>query len=250
MSPGELGPMGISGVVERPRLYRILDSPLVRICALQAPSGSGKTTLLRSWLHRHPPTTPTIWVSLSSATSGRRAFWQQVVGSAARLGELTAPTLARVQEQLNLSADPVRLAAALLAKAGPVLFVIDAYEHLGPAMAEIDHDLMRLVDETPGLRLMVTTRTSTGLSEFSIADGTAARTLTTRDLTLNRDEIGALIQEQVGLTDERVAASMLAATRGYALAARAAVLALARHGRLPRSGPWSGANSWRPRWRR
>ncbi|MFT4010613.1 MAG: AAA family ATPase [Nocardioidaceae bacterium] len=144
--PGELAT--IAGVVDRPRLYQLLDSSLVRVCVVQGPSGCGKTTLVRSWALRQTREQVT-WVSLSNGVSSRKAFWQHVAASASRLGDLSEATSARVNEELGLAADPVRLAATLLAGAGPVVLVVDAYEHLGDVLPDIDADLSRLRRQHP-----------------------------------------------------------------------------------------------------
>lgn len=124
-------PAAIAGVVDRPRLYRVLDSPLVRVCVVQGPSGCGKTTLLRSWSLQRVDDPPATWVSLSSGMTSRRAFWEHVASSAFRLGDLSEETAFQIKERLSRAVDPVRIAADILVEAGPVVLVLDAYEHLG-----------------------------------------------------------------------------------------------------------------------
>ncbi|MBL5974489.1 MAG: hypothetical protein D3X82_12205 [Candidatus Leucobacter sulfamidivorax] len=231
----------IAGVVDRPRLFRILDSPLVRVCVVQGPSGCEKTTLLRSWALQHE-TEPVTWVSLSGGLLSRSAFWEHVAGSASRLGDLSEETAAEIKDRLSRAVDPVRIAIDVLADAGPVVLVFDAYEHMGDAMRQIDEDLARLLTEVPELRIVVTTRAPTRLSELEFAgdDAGIARLITLGELALTPDEVGALIRLQTGIDDPQLAASIVRATRGFALSVRAAVLTLAQLGRVPRidSAEW------------
>jgi len=222
----------IAGVVDRPRLYRILDHPLVRVCVVQGPSGSGKTTLLRSWAVRQESGQRVMWVSLSGGVASRHAFWQHVASSASRVGELDEGVATQVQERLSLSVDPVRIASSILADAGPVVLVLDAYEHLGDVMPEIDRDLTRLVAAAPDLRVMITTRGHTDLVGVDPPGG-VVRVVTLGELALTVEEVGALIGAQTGIHDERLALSVVNATRGFPLTVRAVVLALSQLGRIP-----------------
>lgn len=222
----------IAGVVDRPRLYKVLDSPLVRVCVVQGPSGCGKTTLLRGWTLQHPEGRTVSWISIGDHITSRNTFWQHVAGSATRHGDLSTDAGARVQEQLMVAADPVRIASTLLADAGPVVLILDAYEHLGDLMADIDEDLARLVLAAPELRVMITTRGGTALADLDVPDG-VVRVITLGELALTDEEVGALIAEQTGIEDERLARSVVSATRGFALTVRAVVLALSQLGRIP-----------------
>lgn len=217
--------------MDRPRLYRVLDSPLVRVCVVQGPSGSGKTTLLRSWSQRGEP--PVTWVSLTSAITSRQAFWEHIASSAEQ-------TALQIREQLSRAVDPVRIAGAVLADAGPVLLVLDAYEHLGDAMAEVDRDLAQLLAVTPELRLFVTTRSVTGLADLDPPGDGLTRVIALHELAFTPEEVAALIARQTGIEDPQLAASVADATQGFALTVRAVVLTLAQLGRIPRldSAEW------------
>lgn len=241
MSSGEIEAAAIAGVVDRPRLYQVLDSPLVRVCVVQGPSGCGKTTLLRSWALREEQHLPVTWVSLSGEVAGRQAFWEHVASSAFRLGGLTEETAARIKEQLSHAVDPVRIASELLAEAGPVVIVLDAYEHLGEVLPEIDRDLADLVAATPELRLMVTTRSSTQLADLQLSDGGIVRVMTLSELAFTPAEIGMLIASQTGIDDANLAASVADVTKGFALTVRAVALTLSQLGRIPRidSAEWN-----------
>jgi LuxR family maltose regulon positive regulatory protein len=65
-------------IIERPRLYKLLDEANAKIILLVAPAGYGKTTLARQWTSRR----------------GRRAFWYRA-GSASRDPSAFAQGLAR-----------------------------------------------------------------------------------------------------------------------------------------------------------
>lgn len=240
MSGVDVEAAAIAGVVDRPRLYRVLDSSLVRVCVVQGPSGSGKTTLLRSWALQRSQEVPITWISLSDRVTSRQAFWQHVASSASRLGELSEGTAVQVKEQLNLAADPVRIASEILSGVGPIVLVLDAYEHLGDVMAEIDADLARLLVAAPDLRVMVTTRSRTDLADVDPPGG-IVRVITLAELALTPEEVGALIVAQTGIADERLAASVASATRGFALTVRAVVLTLSQLGRIPHvdSAEWN-----------
>ena len=224
----------ITGVVDRPRLYRILDAASVRVCVLQGPSGSGKTTLLRSWALQREPVERLLWISLERGLTTRHTFWRHVAASAVRRGGLTREVGAQVEEELGMTADPVRIAGELFAQAGRVVLVLDAYEHLGEIAPQIDEDLARLIAAVPGLRLMVTTRAQTALVDLELPGSGIVRVVTLGELALNADEVGALISAQAGIVDERLARSVVDATKGFPLTVRAVVLALSQLGRIPR----------------
>lgn len=230
MPRDDTGHASVTGVLDRPRLYAILDSPHVQVCIVQGPSGSGKTTLLRSWALTHGE--PLTWVALGDGTVSRQAFWLQVVGSARRLGVTSTTATDRAIEQLGVRADPVRLAIELLADAGPVTLVVDAYERLGDASTAIDTDLGRLIAALPELRLLITTRGGTALSNVDPPAG-VTRLIALGELTMTGDEVGALVLQQTGIDDARLTASVAEGTRGFPLSVRAAVLALAQLGRIP-----------------
>jgi LuxR family maltose regulon positive regulatory protein len=227
-------------VVDRPRLNRVLDSALVRICIVHGPSGGGKTTLLRSWALTRPGERRATWVSLRPGMTTRQGFWQHVAASARRHGDLSAEAASRVGAQLDAGGDPVRIAVALLAEAGPVTIVLDAYEHLGQATAEVDTDLAHLVSALPELRVMITTRASTSLADVDPPGG-VVRMITLGELALTPQEISDLITVQTGIQDDRLAQAVARATKGFALTVRSVVLALSQLGHIPHadSMEWS-----------
>lgn len=228
-----LDPVAVAGIVDRPRLYDVLDSPLVRMCVVQGPTGSGKTTLVRSWVLRRPRPGATVWVPLGPGVSSRHLFWQHVAITAARLGDLPPEAAAAVREQLSVAVDPVRIASRLLRDAGPVLLILDAYEHLGDAIPEVDADIAHLLGVAPELSVLVTTRVVTALADLRVPDGSLVRVITLRELALTPEEVGELIAQETGMVGDRLARSVVSATHGFALTVRAVVLALSQLGSIP-----------------
>lgn len=224
-------PGGIAGIVDRPRLHRLLDAPLARVCVVLGPSGSGKTTLVRSWVLQGRPGL-LLWVSLGASLDNRLAFWQQVASSAVRAGALSPDEAVRAGEQLTMAVDPVRIAARLLAGAGPVVLILDAYEHLGAATVDVDADLARLVAVVPQLRIVVTSRTSSALTDRDPAGG-FTQVIPVGELALTRSEVHQLIRDQAGIDDARLAAAVADATHGFALGVRSVALTLSQLGHIP-----------------
>ncbi|GAB3595501.1 helix-turn-helix transcriptional regulator [Microbacterium tumbae] len=226
----------ISGVLDRPRLSRVLDATMNRVCILEGPSGTGKTTLVRHWALQQDDGAPLVWIPLGSGIDSRRAFWEHVVTTARRVGALPGDAAQHALRLLGASADPVGIATGLLTEAGPVTLVLDAYEHLGDAIAEVDGDLIRLVTALPDVRLLVTTRGRTALTDLELSGIAITRVITIAELAFTADEVGSLLAGQSGIDDARVAESVRRSTRGYALTVRAAALALSRLGRIPNVG--------------
>lgn len=224
----------VAGVIARPRLYAALDAPSVRVCILQGPSGAGKTTLVRSWTLRQ--VRPIVWISLTDGVDSRPGFWELVTATACRLGEFPEPVALRGRQRLTVAMDPVPAVGAVLAAIGPAVLVLDAYEHLGGDIREIDGDLARLLRAVPSLRLMVTTRSPTALAEHDPLGGGAIRVLSVRELAFTTAEVRRLVADRTGVNDEHLAASVTAATKGFALTVRAVVLALGHLGHIPDVG--------------
>lgn len=213
---------------------------MVRICVLQGPSGCGKTTLLRSWTALEGQSREIVWVPLSSSVSSRQAFWQQIARSVARLGSLPEDETEWLQKQYNVVRDPVAVARTVLDLVDPLVLVLDGYEHLGDAMKLIDKDLVRLMSVVPTLRLIITTRSHTALTEIDPPGG-ILRVITHGELALTTEEVRQLIETQTGMDDESLARSVTKATRGFALTVRAVTLMLSQLGEIPQidSAEWS-----------
>ncbi|MFT4189086.1 MAG: LuxR C-terminal-related transcriptional regulator [Aeromicrobium sp.] len=216
------------GVVDRPRLYRLLDVRVPSICVVEGPSGCGKTTLLRSWFARVPRDHPSVWVTVDDNISTRHAFWRQVAEGARRLCGLGDEAVRAARGQVAASPDPVAAVVRMLAGAGSFTLVLDAYEKLGENARAVDDDLMRLVAELPEARVMVATRGNTTLSSDAVQLRMTSHVVPLREMAMTVEEVHELVETHLGRDDRALATSIAEATHGYALSVRAALLALSK----------------------
>jgi LuxR family transcriptional regulator, maltose regulon positive regulatory protein len=146
-------------IIERPRLYKLLDEANAKIILLVAPAGYGKTTLARQWTSRR----------------GRRAFWYRAGASsldAAALTQGLADTIAtefpeaprRVHEYLLAARSPndapevlaevlAENVAAWPAEAWLVIDDYHAFAGADPAEVVLEH-----LSEIAQLNILITSR--------------------------------------------------------------------------------------------
>ncbi|OYC97800.1 LuxR C-terminal-related transcriptional regulator [Microbacterium sp. Yaish 1] len=230
-----------TGVPDRPRLTRVLESPLVRLSVVQGPTGAGKTTLLRTWVLSTERPRDVVLVSVPAGISSSLMLWRRVIAAAGRAGHLPEEAAATAIELVESGADPIETARRLVPLDHPAVLVLDAYERLGELTDQIDRDLVRLLAMYPMLRVIVATRGDTALSVAALDDG-LTRVIRHGELSLTADEVGALLREQGAPDDERVARQVVAATGGFALAVRAVVDEISQVGHILRLDPsqWHG----------
>jgi LuxR family maltose regulon positive regulatory protein len=228
-------------VLNRKRLFEVLDLMDRPVTVVVAPSGFGKTTLVRSWVESVGDTAPRIWVTLSGDITTRHAFWSSVVSSALRQGHLSESDASILLEDIEAHDDPVPIIAATTNSRGRVVLILDAYESLRETVRIVDDDLLRLTERAPELRVILTTRTATGLAEESQQLRGKVRLITERELAFTREETATFLGEHLPGADPRVADLIHRDTRGYPLAIRATTVALSRQ---PES-PIHSSSSWR-----
>lgn len=211
------------------------------MCVLRAASGSGKTTLLRSWAVTRFDPAPLLWVTISSEVASAGAFWTRLIDSARRIGDVSAETSAALTGQVTRAEDPVTVAIDFLRDAGPAVFVLDAYEKIGDAIAQVDQDLLRLTAELPQVRVIVAARGRTGLTDDQLRLRDRVLVIGDDELAFTEAETAELVRVQLRRDDPKLAASIVRSTRGYALAVRALLLALAAQ----RAIPAADSEQWR-----
>lgn len=231
----------VAGVVDRPRLTARLQRPWPQILVVRAATGSGKTTLLRSWAVSRADPSPLLWVTISAEVASTAAFWTRVVTVALRSGELSTSTSGALVERIARSVDPVEVAIDFLSGAGPVTFVLDAYEKVGTATEAVDADLLRLTEQLPAVRVIVAARGRTGLTDERLVLRDKVSVIGDEDLAFTEAEVAQLSRMHLGRQDAGLVASVARATRGYALSVRAVLLAMSRQPALPAVG----SREWR-----
>ena len=78
-------------VVERPRLFKLLDTGVEGpVTLVAAPAGSGKTLLLTSWMSAGSPPGEVAWLSLDGGDNDPVRFWSYVLAALGRSGAVPA----------------------------------------------------------------------------------------------------------------------------------------------------------------
>ncbi|WGX97602.1 LuxR C-terminal-related transcriptional regulator [Nocardioides sp. L-11A] len=214
-------------LLRRARLHDALDRSGPRLTVVAAPSGFGKTSLVRAWvatLDQAGDGVDVVWVTLENDLESPSAFWQTVLAGAGRAGLIDGAGTGLLTE-IESSADPAAVIARGLAGRSRPLLVVDAYEKVRTTAAQVDADLLRLVELVPRLRVVVTTRTPGGLAAPARSLRDEVQLLTEDDLAFTVDETHDLVAAFGNPDTADSAPALHAATHGYPLALRAAMLA-------------------------
>lgn len=211
-------------LLPRARLHAALDRPEARLTAIAAPSGFGKTSLVRAWVETLAGT-DIVWVTLENELESRSAFWQTVLAAAGRLGMTGAPVPPPgLLTEIESSPEPAAVIARGLAGSDRPLLVVDAYEKVRAAAAQVDADLLQLVRLVPHLRVVVTTRTAGALASAARRLRGEVHLVAEDDLAFTLDETRDLLAAFSDPGTSDAAPGLHAATHGYPLALRAAML--------------------------
>jgi LuxR family maltose regulon positive regulatory protein len=175
---------GVSHIIKRPRLTKILDDSEARIILLCAPAGYGKTTLAREWVATRDE--PVLWYSGGPAMA-------DVAALAVDLAELFAGPDSELAEKVRFLAArgerPSRLARILInATAGahlPVV-ILDDYHYVEEA-SDADRFLHDLVLQS-SQRFVITARRKPAWLDARASVYGAVATLSTHELAFTTDE--------------------------------------------------------------
>lgn len=148
-------------VVSRARLSRALDEALASaLTVVRAPAGAGKSTAIADWA-RTVNGAAGMWLTLSGPAVNRFAFWRALIDTLIDAGIDGAADAFGSVEVGPSTADSLRgiLLRGFTRLTGPFLIVIDDY-HL-VADSAVHDDLIVLLERTPGMHVIVATRTAT-----------------------------------------------------------------------------------------
>ncbi len=227
-------PRPVSGLVERPRLFALLDrGALGRVTVLSAPAGSGKTMLLASWLRRADLPGPVAWVGVERDERDDARFWHAVLDELRRSGAFAAgdPLAALAPAPMGGEQDELlqRLLDGLGRLARPVLLVLDDIHHLrsDAGIAGVE----QLIARAPAqLRVIVAGRhdPKLGLHRLRLAGDLVE--IRAADLEFTAEEAGELMAGAGVSAGGDDVARLRERTEGWAAGLRLAAMSLAGHG--------------------
>jgi LuxR family maltose regulon positive regulatory protein len=147
-------------VVERPRLFKLLDAGVEGpVTLVAAPAGSGKTLLLTSWMSAGSPPGQVAWLSLDQGDNDPVRFWTYVLAALGRSGALPAGSGLEVLVPSAQDDDALlpMLLHGLEELASPLVLVLDDVHEL--TQPRVLHGIELLVRHAPPqLRLVLSTR--------------------------------------------------------------------------------------------
>ena len=217
-----------AGLVERPRLFELLDRGTQgAVTLVAAPAGSGKTMLVSSWLRGRPETTAA-WVSVERDEGDATRFWGSVMDAVRGSGAVDAGDPLTTLVPGGQAEFLQRLREGLARLQDPLTLVLDDLHHLraGDAL----HTLERLVASAPPqLRTLITSRRDPklGLHRLRLAGELTEIRAADLDFTAaEADELLAGAGIAVGPED---VTRLHERTEGWAAGLRLAAMSLARH---------------------
>jgi LuxR family maltose regulon positive regulatory protein len=225
-------PRLVPGLVERPRLFSLLDrgalGPVTVVCA---PAGSGKTMLLSSWLRSTRPAGAVAWVGVERDETDATRFWGMVMDALRGSGALPAddPLATLVPAPQGGQEEFLRrLTEGLGRLPGTVFLVLDDLHQLR------SEDGLRGLEELLGrapapLRTVILTRRDPPLALHRLRLAGELMEIRGADLHFTAEEAEALMGAAGVAVAEDDVARLHRRTEGWAAGLRLAALSLARH---------------------
>src|SRR5712671_94156 len=149
----------LTGILLRPRLFRLLDRGSRPLTWVQGPPGAGKTTLVASYLEARRPRA--LWYRLHESDADLASFFY-FLGQGASGGARRRPLPLLTPEYLGgISAFSRRYFVELFRRLQPpFVIVLDDY-HSIPTHSAVHEIVRELVDQLPpGCRVIVASRTA------------------------------------------------------------------------------------------
>ena len=225
-------PRLMTGLVERPRLFALLErGALGPVTLITAPAGSGKTMLLSSWLRGAELPGPVAWVGVERDETDATHFWGMVMDALRRSGAIRpddpaatlVPAPAGGQEEFLR-----RLVEGLGRASRTVLLVLDDLHHL--RSEDGLRCLEQLLARAPAqLRTFMVSRRDPKLGLHRLRLAGELQEIRAADLDFTAEEAGELMAS-AGVSVENADVERLhARTEGWAAGLRLAAMSMARH---------------------
>ena len=227
---GKLDPPSMPGrVVERPRLFKLLDVGVERpVTLVAAPAGSGKTLLLTSWMSASSLPGEVAWLSLDQGDNDPVRFWTYVLAALCR--SKAVPADSALQDLLPSPEDDAvvrSLLHGLEELASPVVLVLDdVHELTEPKVLRGIELLVR--HAPPQLRLVLSTRADPPLGLHRLLVAGQLTQLRVADLAFTVPEVDELLagyDYRPRLSDDDLAV-LQARTEGWAAGLRLAAVSM------------------------
>ena len=220
----------VAGLVERPRLFALLDrgasAPVTLICA---PAGSGKTVLLSSWLRGAQ--LPVAWVGVERDEADATRFWTMVIDALRGAGAIAPddPLATLVPAPLGGQKEFLeRLREGLGRLARPVALVLDDLHQLRSESALRGIEQL-LAAASPHLRTFVLSRRDPKLGLHRLRLAGALVEIRGADLDFTAEEAGDLLAAAGVSVAAGDVGRLHRRTEGWAAGLRLAAMSLARH---------------------
>jgi LuxR family transcriptional regulator, maltose regulon positive regulatory protein len=226
------GPRPPAGLVERSRLFDVLDQTAAApVTLVSAPAGSGKTTLLASWLHGQDGDRAVAWVGVEREETDATHFWSSVmdalrqsgaVASDDALATLTPAPIGGHEEFVD------RLLEGLGRLTRPVYLLVDDLHELHAEDAV--RTLGRLLEQAPArLHIFLVSRRDPKLPLHRLRLAGQLVEIRAADLEFTAEEsAGLLAAAEIDIEPDAIA-RLHERTEGWAAALRLAAMSLARH---------------------
>ncbi|WP_022892265.1 LuxR C-terminal-related transcriptional regulator [Agromyces subbeticus] len=205
-----------SGLLERPRLYALLDSD-APLTVVRGVGGSGKTVLLRQWAGRSERRV--IWVDIEPQSSTPEGFAVAVLQRLARGGLLPAARAHAAVDTAQTGDGPgVSLDGALSDMHAPPVIIIDK---ASVADESTLRSIIELLLRHPSLRVIAAANQTTQLDEPGLAFVIDRAVVSPIDLMFTQQEIRATLHISPAMAEEVHQLSGGLPVVVHALAARA-----------------------------
>jgi LuxR family transcriptional regulator, maltose regulon positive regulatory protein len=184
-----------SHIIERPRLIRLMENSSARLIVLQGPAGYGKTTLALQWADHAE--NDGRWCQCTVSSADVAAFAMQLAATSS--GAVVKDS--RVANRLSATTDPERdivdLAQLVADDFGTwprtSWLIVDDY-HLALASHAAGHLLELIIERTPRLRVLISTRSRPGwVSARNVLYGEVLY-LDRRALRMSDDEAASVLR--------------------------------------------------------